>query len=77
MRKITATEARARFGSLILMAQAEPVMVQKNGKDAAVVMSVEHYEDLLRRAAEAQGTKIDALLARSIERRASLHKGLN
>ena len=43
MATITATEAKNRFGQVLEMAQAEPVRVQKNGRDVAIVISSEQY----------------------------------
>ncbi|MEO6013348.1 MAG: type II toxin-antitoxin system Phd/YefM family antitoxin [Devosia sp.] len=46
MSSITATDAKNRFGQMLEMAQAEPVHVQKNGRDVAVVISPEEYSRL-------------------------------
>jgi prevent-host-death family protein len=46
MSEITATDAKNKFGQLLEMAQAEPVHVQKNGRDVAVVVSPEEYARL-------------------------------
>lgn len=48
MAVITATDAKNKFGQMLEMAQAEPVRVQKNGRDVAVVLSPEDYSALLR-----------------------------
>jgi hypothetical protein len=37
MKILTATDAKNRFGELIYMARAEPVRVQRQGRDVAVV----------------------------------------
>nr|WP_313428704.1 type II toxin-antitoxin system prevent-host-death family antitoxin [Brevundimonas diminuta] len=42
----SAKDAKYNFGRLIDMARAEPVIVQKHGRDVVVVMSVEEYERL-------------------------------
>jgi prevent-host-death family protein len=47
MSEITATDAKNRFGQVLEMAQAEPVHVQKNGRDVAVVVSAEQYQRFL------------------------------
>ena len=44
MAKITATDAKNRFGQVLEMARTEPVHVQKNGRDVAVVISPEEFE---------------------------------
>jgi prevent-host-death family protein len=43
MTKISATDAKNKFGQVLEMAQAGPVHVQKNGRDVAVVLSPEQY----------------------------------
>ena len=77
MSAITATDARNRFGQLLEMARAEPVHVQKNGRDVAVVLSPEEYARLTA-SAEAPRVRpaIEALLRRSIVRRKSLYEAL-
>ena len=47
MAEITATDAKNRFGQVLEMAQAEPVRIQKNGRDVAVVLSPEQYAALV------------------------------
>ncbi|MES1942912.1 prevent-host-death family protein [Salinisphaera sp. PC39] len=44
MRKMTALEAKNRFGQLIESAQRQPVTVTKQGRDSVVVMSMADYE---------------------------------
>lgn len=77
MSAITATDAKNRFGQLLEMARAEPVHVQKNGRDVAVVLSPEEYARLTA-SAEAPRVRpaIEALLQRSIVRRKSLYEAL-
>ena len=77
MSAITATDAKNRFGQLLEMARAEPVHVQKNGRDVAVVLSPEEYARLTA-SAEAPRVRpaIEALLRRSIVRRKSLYEAL-
>lgn len=47
MAAITATDAKNRFGQVLEMAQAEPVRIQKNGRDVAIVLSPEQYAALV------------------------------
>jgi prevent-host-death family protein len=67
MRSISAINAKNRFGQLLEAAQREPVTVTKQGRPAAVVLSVEDYErmrgaararllDAVRRMQEAAAT---------------------
>lgn len=46
MSTMTATEAKNKFGQLLEMARKEPVRVQKNGRDVAVVLSPEEFQQL-------------------------------
>jgi prevent-host-death family protein len=77
MAAITATDAKNKFGQVLEMAQAEPVRIQKNGRDVAIVLSPEQYGALL---AQSEGPKVrpvvEALMAKSIERRRSLYEAL-
>lgn len=60
MKTLTATDAKNRFGELIDMAQAEPVRVQRQGRDVAVVLSPEEF----RRLSEAAGGKVSPAVQR-------------
>ena len=51
MASITATQAKNKFGQVLEMAQAEPVRIQKNGRDVAVVLSPEQYGALVNQSA--------------------------
>jgi prevent-host-death family protein len=77
MSAITATDAKNKFGQLLEMAQAEPVHVQKNGRDVAILLSPEEYARL-RAAPEAPKVRpaVEKLLARSIARHDALYKAL-
>ena len=44
MKTIQATDAKNRFGELLEEAGSEPVLIQKNGRDVAVVMSKAEYD---------------------------------
>ena len=52
---LTAAEARSRFGQVLEEARKGPVFIDKAGRRHSVVMSVEHYEQLLRAAEPAVG----------------------
>jgi prevent-host-death family protein len=49
MAAMTATDAKNRFGQMLEMAQAEPVHIQKNGRDVGIVLSPEQYARLVAR----------------------------
>ena len=46
--KVSATEAKNRFGNLSTRAKRAPVIVLKGGKPDTVIMSYEDYEDYQR-----------------------------
>lgn len=60
MKTLTATDAKRRFGELIDLAQARPVLVQRRGRDVAVVLSPEEF----RRLSEAASGKVSAAVRR-------------
>ncbi|MBF0620967.1 MAG: type II toxin-antitoxin system Phd/YefM family antitoxin [Magnetococcales bacterium] len=41
---ITAREAKNRFGNLMDQAQREPVIIEKNGRPVAVVLSIDEHQ---------------------------------
>jgi prevent-host-death family protein len=61
MSEMTATDAKNKFGQMLEMAQAEPVRIQKNGRDVAVVMSPEQYGQLV---AESTATRVNPLVVK-------------
>ena len=77
MSSITATDAKNKFGQVLEMAQAEPVRIQKNGRDVAIVLSPEQYGALVAQSTTPKVRPIiETLMARSIERRKSLYEAL-
>lgn len=44
--RITATEAKNRFGSVCAQAKREPVFVEEAGLVDTVILSIEHYQAL-------------------------------
>jgi len=44
MTTVTALEAKNRFGKLLEMAQRGPVTITKNGRESAVIMSPETFQ---------------------------------
>ena len=44
--RVSATEAKNRFGSLCAQAKREPVFVEKAGQIDSVILSAEHYHAL-------------------------------
>ena len=43
MHLLTANEAKARFGEVLVRAQREPVQISKNGNPVAVLVAAEDY----------------------------------
>ena len=77
MAEMTATDAKNKFGQVLEMAQAEPVAIQKNGRDVAYVVSAEQYRTLVEKGTAPKiRPAIERLMARSIERRRSLYEAL-
>lgn len=54
--RVSATEAKNRFGSLCAQAKREPVFVEKAGQIDTVILSVEHYQALQAQQAKAGRT---------------------
>jgi prevent-host-death family protein len=46
MTTISATEAKQRFAALLDAAQREPVRIQRNNRDIAVLVSIEDFEEM-------------------------------
>jgi len=44
MKTITATDAKQRFAALLDAAQREPVLIRRQNRDVAVIISAEEYE---------------------------------
>lgn len=77
MAKMTATEAKNRFGQLLEMARAEPVHVQKDGRTVGVMVSAEQYQRFVESSTAPKiRPEVQELLAKSIERRKSLYEAL-
>ena len=49
MRSISATEAKQRLAALLDAAQREPVVIRRQNRDVAVIMSAEEYERIRRK----------------------------
>ena len=48
MKTIQATDAKNRFGELLEDAGKEPVLIQKSGRDVAVILSKAEYDRRLK-----------------------------
>lgn len=64
-----ASDAKNRFGQLIDEAQSEPVRIQKNGRDVAVVVSAETFRQMVDNAAGSNvSPAVKALHKKSMKR---------
>ena len=54
MKSVTATEAKQRFAAIIDAAQKEPVVVRRQNRNVAVILSPEEYDRI-------RGANIDEL----------------
>ncbi|MHA6692145.1 type II toxin-antitoxin system Phd/YefM family antitoxin [Devosia sp. A449] len=77
MAAMTATDAKNKFGQVLEMAQAEPVRIQKNGRDVAVVLSAEQYGALV---AQSDAPRVNPLIVKlhgeSIKRWGKVYEAL-
>ena len=48
MRYVSATDAKQRLAALLDAAQREPIMIRRQNRDVAVILSPEEYDRLLR-----------------------------
>ncbi|MCS6757914.1 MAG: hypothetical protein MO852_01475 [Candidatus Devosia euplotis] len=62
---------------MLEITQTEPVRIQKNGRDVAIVLSPEQYAALIVQSnAPKVRPIVETLMARGIERRKSLYEAL-
>ena len=74
MKVMQATDAKNRFGELLEDAISEPVLIQKNGRDVAVVMSKAQFDQQ-----QSQGSTrvlVRRYHEESIERYSAVYKAL-
>ena len=77
MSAISATDAKNRFGQVLEAAQAEPVHIQKNGRDVAIVVSPEEYRRLQQDAGKPAVNPLVVKLHReSVERFGKVYEAL-
>jgi prevent-host-death family protein len=62
MKHFTATEAKNRFGEMLEMSALETVVIEKNGRDVAVLLSKAEYDRIMG------STTIDVDVRTSLER---------
>lgn len=49
MKTVSATDAKQRLASLLDAAQREPILIRRQNRDVAVIMSAEEYERIRQR----------------------------
>lgn len=76
MKSFSASDAKNRFGQLIDMAQAEPVRVQRQGRDVAIVLSPEEFRRMANAARGKVNPAVERLHADSARRWASVYEAL-
>ncbi len=77
MAEMTATDAKNKFGQLLEDARREPVHIQKNGRDVAVVLSPEEFRAYREFSAKPRVRPvIEELLQESLEKRRALYEAL-
>ena len=74
MKTMQATDAKNRFGELLDEASSEPVVIQKNGRDVAVVMSKAEYDSRFQALSKKELVK--KYHEESVERFGRLYKAL-
>ena len=55
MKTISATEAKQRFGEVLDDVRDGPVTIQKNGKDAAIILTPEEFDRRIRSGRDSSG----------------------
>lgn len=76
MNTFTASDAKNRFGRLLEMAQSEPVRIQKNGRDVAIVLSPEEFRRMAEAARREPSPAVKALHEKSMVRWAAVYEAL-
>lgn len=55
--KASKTELKQELGKLLRAAFTEPVIIMDRGEDSHVLMTIEHYKELMQRLTEAEKKK--------------------
>jgi len=74
MKTVQATEAKNNFGKLLEDALVEPVTIQKNGREIAVILSFEEFKSLTQNAGV--GADVRTSLELSIKRWDDVYRAL-
>lgn len=76
MRTLAASSAQENFSELLDMAQSEPVRLQEQGRDIAIVLSPQEFRRLSEAAQARINPLVETLHAESVERWAEVYKAL-
>lgn len=76
MKTFSATIAENHFGQLVDMAQAEPIRIQRFGRDIAIIMSPNEFRRLTNAACAEVNPTVERLHAESAKRWASVYEAL-
>lgn len=76
MKSFSASDAKNHFDQLVDMAQAEPVRIQRHGRDVAIVLSPEEFRRLSNAARIKVNPAVARLHAESAKRWASVYEAL-
>lgn len=76
MSTVSATEAKNRFGEVLERARSEPVRIQRNGRDVAVVVSAEQFDRLSNSVGRTPNPAVLEAHARSVKRFAKVYEAL-
>jgi prevent-host-death family protein len=74
MKHVTATEAKNRFGEMLEMSALEAVVIEKNGRDVAVLLSKTEYDRLAKQPSRKD--LIKTLHEESMQRFGSVYEAL-
>jgi prevent-host-death family protein len=68
MKTVSATDAKQRFAALLDAAQREPVLIRRQNRDIAVIISPEEYERIRRSNIEELERTMDRIGAEAVAR---------
>jgi prevent-host-death family protein len=68
MKTVSATDAKQRFAALLDAAQREPVIIRRQNRDVAVMISAEEYERIRRVNIAKLKRTMDRIGAQSVAR---------
>ncbi|MGA9510249.1 MAG: type II toxin-antitoxin system Phd/YefM family antitoxin [Candidatus Sulfotelmatobacter sp.] len=68
MKTVSATDAKQRLAALLDAAQREPVLIRRQNRDVAVIMSAQEYERIRRINIDELERTMDRISARAAAR---------